>query len=112
MRLHAVELRRIQMSLVAPFETSFGVQTERDILLLKAVTDAGEGWGECVAGEDPHYSPEYVDGAQHVLVHHMLPRLFDREPGPKRRDVVMDDRQRSSLEIPDDEIDIPEFLKD
>src|SRR5690242_11990095 len=79
MRLRAVELRRIQMSLVAPFETSFGVQTERDILLLKALTDAGDGWGECVAGEDPHYSPEYVDGAQHVLVHHMLPRLFDRD---------------------------------
>ena len=79
MRLHAVEMRRIQMALVAPFETSFGVQTERDILLLKALTDAGEGWGECVAGEDPHYSPEYVDGAQHVLVHHMLPRLFDRD---------------------------------
>src|SRR5947207_1955060 len=40
-------------------------------------------------------------------------RLFDREAGrPKRRDVVMDDRQRSALEIPDDEIDIPEFLKD
>src|SRR5215212_9088151 len=39
-------------------------------------------------------------------------RLFDRETRPKRRDVVMDDRQRSSLEIPDDEIDIPEFLKD
>jgi cell division protein FtsZ len=38
-------------------------------------------------------------------------RLFDRETRP-RRDVVMDDRQRSSLEIPDDEIDIPEFLKD
>ena len=79
MKLHAVELRRIQMSLVAPFETSFGVQTERDILLLKAVTDVGEGWGECVAGEDPHYSPEYVDGAQDVLVHHMLPRLFGRD---------------------------------
>src|SRR5213079_3340875 len=30
-------------------------------------------------------------------------RLFDRESRPKRRDVVMDDRQRSSLEIPDDE---------
>ena len=79
MKLRTVELRRIRMSLVAPFETSFGVQTERDILLLRAVTDAGEGWGECVAGEDPHYSPEYVDGAQHVLVHHLLPRLFDRD---------------------------------
>jgi cell division protein FtsZ len=28
------------------------------------------------------------------------------------RDVTMDDRQRSSLEISDDEIDIPSFLKD
>jgi O-succinylbenzoate synthase len=78
MRLRAVELRRVRMSLVAPFETSFGVQTERDILLLKAITDAGDGWGECVAGEDPLYSSEYVDGAQHVLLHHLLPRLFAR----------------------------------
>src|SRR5436305_1627687 len=38
-------------------------------------------------------------------------RLFDQASRSKRRDVVMDDRQRSALEIPDDEIDIPEFLK-
>lgn len=75
--LESVELRRIHLSLVAPFETSFGVQTERDILLVKVTTSAGEGWGECVAGEEPTYSSEYVDGAQHVLVHHLLPRLFD-----------------------------------
>jgi cell division protein FtsZ len=40
-----------------------------------------------------------------------------RNPAPGRsrtqnRDVTMDDRQRSSLEIRDDEIDIPSFLKD
>ncbi len=35
-----------------------------------------------------------------------------RRREPRRRDVEMDDRQRSSLEIPDDEIDIPSFLKD
>src|ERR1700676_2339234 len=29
MKLGAVEMRRIRLSLVAPFETSFGVQTER-----------------------------------------------------------------------------------
>jgi o-succinylbenzoate synthase len=79
MRLEAVELRRIRMPLVAPFETSFGVQEERDILLVKALTSEGEGWGECVAGEEPTYSPEYVEGAQHVLTHHLLPRLFGRE---------------------------------
>jgi O-succinylbenzoate synthase len=78
MKLGAVELRRIRMSLVAPFETSFGVQTERDILLLRAITDEGDGWGECVAGEEPTYSSEYVDEAQHVLIHHLLPRLFSR----------------------------------
>src|SRR6266851_2269356 len=79
MRLEAVELIRIGIPLVAPFETSFGVQSDRDILLVKAVTSDGEGWGECVAGEEPTYSPEYVDGAQHVLAHHLLPRLVERE---------------------------------
>ena len=78
MKLLSVELRRIRQSLVAPFETSFGVQTERDILLLKATTSDGEGWGECVAGEEPTYSSEYVDGCQHVLIHHLLPRLLAR----------------------------------
>jgi O-succinylbenzoate synthase len=78
-KLDAVELRRIRLSLVAPFETSFGVQTERDVLLLTAITTDGEGWGECVASEEPTYSSEYVDGAQHVLIHHLLPRLLDRD---------------------------------
>jgi O-succinylbenzoate synthase len=78
MKLESVELRRIRISLVAPFETSFGTQSERDILILKAITDDGEGWGECVAGEEPDYSSEYVEAAQHVLVHHLLPPLLAR----------------------------------
>src|ERR1700720_3979046 len=78
MKLNSVEMRRIRLSLVAPFETSFGVQTERDILLLKAITSDGEGWGECVAGEEPTYSSEYVEGCQHVLIHPLLPRLLAR----------------------------------
>src|SRR6202521_3934246 len=65
------------MPLVAPFETSFGIQTERDILLVKAITNEGEGWGECVATEEPTYSSEYVDGAHYVSVPPLLPRLFE-----------------------------------
>jgi len=79
MRLRAVELRRIRMDLVAPFETSFGVQTEKDVLLVRALMDGAEGWGECVAGEKPDYSSEYVDSAQDVMVKHLLPRLLDRD---------------------------------
>ena len=39
-------------------------------------------------------------------------RPRDHAPTRRDRDVTMDDRQRSSLEIRDDEIDIPSFLKD
>jgi O-succinylbenzoate synthase len=78
MKISAVELRRIRLPLVAPFRTSFGTQTERDILLVRVVGPDSVGWGECVAGEDPLYSSEYIEGAQHVIVHHLLPRLFAR----------------------------------
>ena len=35
-----------------------------------------------------------------------------RRREPRRRDVTMDERQRRSLEISEDEIDVPSFLKD
>ena len=81
MKLTGVELRRISMPLVAPFRTSFGVETMRDVLLLRAVLDGGlsgesEGWGECVAISDPLYSSEYVDASVDVLKRFMLPKLF------------------------------------
>jgi O-succinylbenzoate synthase len=84
-RIERVELRRIGLPLVAPFRTSFGSQTERDILLVRVelASDDGdvvEGWGECTALQEPSYSPEYVDGAQHVIEHHLLPRLFAAGP--------------------------------
>ena len=60
MKLAEVELRRVRMPLVTPFRTSFGTQASRDVLLVKVVTPDGEGWGECVALEEPVYSSEYV----------------------------------------------------
>ncbi len=75
MRLEALELRRVAMPLVGAFRTSFGTQRARDILLVRALTESAEGWGECVALSDPVYSSEYVDGAQHVLRMHLVPRL-------------------------------------
>jgi O-succinylbenzoate synthase len=81
-RLEAVELRRIRLPLVAPFRTSSGTWSERDVLLVRALTSEGEGWGECAALSDPTYSPEYVDGCHHVLREHLLPRLLARERLP------------------------------
>ncbi len=76
MTVESITLHRIGMPLVRPFETSFGRETERDVLLVQLRTDAGEGWGECVAGSSPSYSSEYVDGCAHVIEHHLAPLLF------------------------------------
>src|ERR1700733_1147606 len=76
MKIDEVELRRIRMQLVSPFQTSFGIENERDVLLVRVIGPDAEGWGECVALSEPLYSPEYVDGAAQVIRQHLLPRLF------------------------------------
>ncbi|MFM8857231.1 MAG: o-succinylbenzoate synthase [Actinomycetota bacterium] len=80
MDIRAIDLRRISLPLVSPFRTSFGTETARDILLVRVVTDDSDGWGECVAGNEPLYSSEYVEGSQHVLQHHLVPRLWTDRP--------------------------------
>src|SRR5215468_7148506 len=63
------------MPLVTPFRTSFGTEPSRDVLLVKAVGDQAEGWGECVASYAPLYSSEYTDGAVEVIRRYLLPAL-------------------------------------
>ena len=67
MKLRSVTLREVQMQMLQPFETSFGVCFLRRILLIEADVDGTIGWGECVAGENPFYSPETVDTAADIL---------------------------------------------
>ena len=73
MKIEGFELRRIALPIVTPFRTSFGTQTSRDILLVKAITDGAEGWGECVSLPQPVYSPEYTEGAVDMLKRHFIP---------------------------------------
>jgi len=74
--VRAVDLRMVGIPLVRPFRTSFGEETRKVCLLTRVVTDAGEGWGECVAGPDPGYSEEFNDGAWLVLREFLVPALF------------------------------------
>jgi O-succinylbenzoate synthase len=76
-KISSVELLRLSLPLVSPFRTSFGTATTRELLLVHVVTPDAEGWAECVAMEHPLYSSEYLDGAEHVLRHHLVPRLAD-----------------------------------
>ena len=78
MKIEVITLREIHMPLVHFFETSFGRTTERRILLLTLHTDAAEGWGECVAGEDPFYSEESVDTASYAIERYLAPALLGK----------------------------------
>ncbi|TQM12031.1 o-succinylbenzoate synthase [Pseudonocardia kunmingensis] len=75
MKLTSVELRRVAMPLVAPFRTSFGTQTVRELLLVRVTTPDSEGWSECATLVDPRYSAEYVDGAADVMRRFFVPAL-------------------------------------
>ncbi|SRR5581483_1272374 len=79
MRLCRATLREIRMPLVRPFETSFGRTTDRRILLVEVDADGVSGWGECVAGERPSYSPETIETAWHILRDFIWPVLARKE---------------------------------
>src|SRR5258705_10409900 len=81
MRIEQLTLRELHMNLVAPFQTSMDTTTVRRILLTEVVVDGVVGWGECVAGETPTYSPETTDTAWHILRDHLWPLLKRREFG-------------------------------
>jgi o-succinylbenzoate synthase len=76
MKIEAITLREIHMPLVHFFETSFGRTYSRRILLISVHCEGVDGWGECVAGEDPYYSSEWIDGAWPTLTKYLIPALL------------------------------------
>ncbi len=75
-----IEVRHLRMALKSPFRTSFGVEQDRDCLVLRVEGGGLEGWGECVAGERPGYSYETVGTAWHVLEDFLIPAIRLRKP--------------------------------
>ena len=78
-KIDSITLREIQMPLAYPFETSFGVTTDRRILLVELQAEGLTAWGECVAGEHPYFSEESVDTAWIVMESELVPMLLDGE---------------------------------
>lgn len=79
MRIREITLQEIRMKLVAPFETSMEHTEVRRILLVQADVDGVTGWGECVAGESPYYSPETTDTAWLILRDFLWPMIKGKE---------------------------------
>jgi O-succinylbenzoate synthase len=80
MRIDGIVLRELHLPLVRPFETSFGVTTDRRILLVEVRSEGLIGWGECTAGERPFFSAETTDTAWQVLMNELGPMLAAETP--------------------------------
>jgi O-succinylbenzoate synthase len=88
MKIEAFTIREIQMPLVHFFETSFGRTTGRRILLVTAHCEGINGWAECVAGENPFYSPEWIETAWPTMIEYFAPALVGRSLAQARESVV------------------------
>ncbi|HET7442381.1 MAG TPA: o-succinylbenzoate synthase [Terriglobales bacterium] len=76
MKVEAITLRELQMPLVHFFETSFGRTYDRRILLVTLHCEGVNGWGECVAGEDPFYSAEWIETAWVTIKRYLGPAVL------------------------------------
>jgi O-succinylbenzoate synthase len=80
--IESIILREIALALKEPFQISSGTQSHRRILLVQLRSaDGVEGWGECAAGEAPHYGPETADTAWLAIREWVAPRVLGRSFG-------------------------------
>lgn len=60
-RIAEVACHHLRLPLVTPFRTSFGRETEKDTVIVRVRTDAGEGFGEAPAHAAPGYIADTVE---------------------------------------------------
>src|SRR5215475_12795543 len=78
MRVETVTLRRLQMRLKAPFETSFGATYDRSVLLIELQADGLTGWSEITAMETPTFNPETVSTSTVIVRDVLVPAVLGK----------------------------------
>jgi len=76
MRVEEITLRKLQMRLKAPFETSFGATDNRTLLLVEMRADGVTGWSEITAMETPVFNAETVSTATVVIREVLAPAVL------------------------------------
>ena len=79
MKIESITLHHISMPLVAPFETSFGRETDRQCVIVTMQSEGLTGYGECVATRDPGYNYETTGTVWHILKEFVAPLLLGHD---------------------------------
>jgi O-succinylbenzoate synthase len=75
-KIERIDLWLLRLPLVRFFETSFARSYDRTFVLVRVSEAGAEGWGECVAEENPFYSAETTETAWHVITRFIAPRVL------------------------------------
>jgi O-succinylbenzoate synthase len=79
LRIERVQLRHIQLPLVHAFETSFGKETVRDIIIVKAWSEGLLGYGETASMAEPFYSYETTETCWHIQRDFLVPWVLGQD---------------------------------
>ena len=79
MKIESLTLHHLRMPLVAPFETSFGREVDRECILITMQAEGLTGYGECVAAHDPGYNYETTGTAWHILKDFIAPLILGQD---------------------------------
>ena len=83
--IRSIELHTVLLPYLAPFETSFGAETDKVAVLVELTTEAGViGWGECSIEFWPGYGHETAVTAEHILADFMAPAAVGESVGDPR----------------------------
>jgi o-succinylbenzoate synthase len=78
MRVESITLRKLNMRLKAPFETSFGITHDRPVLLVELQTDGLTGWSEVTSTEGPFFNSESIDISWLVVREFLAPQILGK----------------------------------
>ena len=74
--IRSIKLHTVLLPYLAPFETSFGAETDKVAVLVELSTEAGvTGWGECAIEFWPGYGQETAETARHILSEFLVPAV-------------------------------------
>ena len=79
MKIERIEIRRVSLPFVSPFETSGWRELGRDAIIVRVDVDGATGWGESPVGNSPFYSEENVDTCWLIQEKYLLPMLLEAE---------------------------------
>jgi O-succinylbenzoate synthase len=79
MRVEAITLRKLQMRLKTPFETSFGATYDRTVLLIEMQSDGLTGWSEITAMKAPVFNSETVGTAAVIIRDSLAPLMLGKK---------------------------------